>query len=231
MKIIKNETLIKRNGKIGNWISLGALAVLGVGMYISFTQPERFTISLICLVIGFMMTQIGMYMGNRWGRSPRRDEKLDAGLKGLHSEFSIYHYSSPVPHLLVGPAGVWVLLPYQQAGTVHFDKNRWKIKGGGLMQSYMRIFGQEGLGRPEVEAEAEVSAAKKYFAKTMGEKTVPEIRSILVFTHDRVELEAGDSPIPAVRLKQLKSFMREEAKKRHLSSGQVQEITALLPNE
>lgn len=228
MKIIKNEALIKRNGKIGNWLSLGALAVLGIGMYISFTSPELFTYSLVCLVAGFMLTQIGMYMGNRWGRSPRRDEKLDAGLKGMHSEFSIYHYSTPVSHLLVGPAGVWVLLPYQQAGTVYFEKDRWKIKGGGFMQSYMRIFGQEGIGRPNVEAETEVSILRKFFAKNMGETAVPEIRPVLVFTNDRVELEAGDSPIPALKLKQLKGFMREEAKKRKLTSAEIQTINQLL---
>ena len=34
MKIIKNEKLIKRNGKIGNWISIAALIVLGGGMLI-----------------------------------------------------------------------------------------------------------------------------------------------------------------------------------------------------
>jgi len=231
MKIIKNEALIKRNGKIGNWISLGALAVLGIGMYISFTRPELFTYSLICLVLGFMMTQVGMYMGNRWGRSPRRDEKIDAGLKGLHSEFSIYHYAGPVSHLLVGPAGMWVILPYQQAGTVHFEKNRWKIKGGGFMQSYMRIFGQEGIGRPDIEAESELEVARKFFAKHMDESAIPEIKPVMVFTNEKVEVEPGDSPIPAMKLKQLKGFLREEAKKRKLSNSQIQEITALLPNE
>ena len=108
MKIIKNEKLIARNGKIGQWLSLAALAVLGIGMYISFAKPELFTYSIICLVVGFIMTQGGIYMSGRWGKSPRPDEKIDAGLKGLHSEFNIYHYSSPVSHLLVGPSGVWV---------------------------------------------------------------------------------------------------------------------------
>jgi hypothetical protein len=231
MKIIKNEKLIKRNGKIGNWISLGALVVLGGGMYISFAEPQLFNISLICLVIGFIMTQIGMYMGNRWGRSPRRDEKLDAGLKGLHSEFNIYHYATPVSHLLVGPAGIWVIMPYHQGGKVYFEKNRWKIKGGGFMQAYMRLFGQEGIGRPDLEAEGEVIAAKKFFAKKMDESAVPEIKPIFVFTNDQVELEAGESPIPAVKLKQLKGFIREEAKTRKLTNIQIQSITTLLPEE
>ena len=231
MKIIKNEKLIQRNGKIGNWISLGALLVLGGGMYISFTKPELFTYSLVCLVVGFMMTQVGMYMGNRWGRSPRRDEKLDAGLKGMHSEFSLYHYSTPVSHLLVGPAGVWVILPHQQAGTIHYEKNRWKVKGGGFMQSYMRIFGQEGIGRPDLEAETEVSTLKKFLAKKMAENAIPEIKPIMVFTHDQVEVEAGESPIPAMKLKQLKGFMREEAKSRKLTSAQIQELNQLLETQ
>ncbi|NWF63211.1 MAG: hypothetical protein HXY38_02795 [Chloroflexi bacterium] len=231
MRIIKNEKLIQRNGKIGNWVSLGALVVLGGGMYISFAQPQWAVYSFVCLIVGFFMTQVGMYMGNRWGRSPRRDEKIDAGLKGLHSEFSIYHYATPVSHLLVGPAGVWALVAYHQGGAVAYEKNRWKIRGGGFMAGYMRIFGQEGLGRPDLEAENEVASAKKYLAKQLGEEAVPEVKALLVFTHDQVKVEAGESPIPALTVKQLKSFLREESKNRKLSSGQIQRIVAALPRE
>lgn len=231
MKIIKNEKLIKRNGIIGQWTSLGALIVLGAGMYISFTKPEWFTYSVICLVVGFIMTQIGMYMGSRWGRSPRPDEKFDAGLKGLHSEFSIYHYSSPVSHLMVGPAGVWVLLPYHQRGKIFFEKNRWKMRGGGFMQGYMRIFGQEGIGRPDIDAENEVRALGKFLSKKLDETNIPEIKPVLVFTNDDVELDAGDSPIPAMKLKQLKEFLRQSGKNRVLSSGQIAEINAVLKKE
>src|SRR5215207_2995183 len=167
MKIIKNEKLIQRNGKIGNFTSLAALIVLGLGMYISFTRTELFMYSLGALLIGFTLTQIGMYMGNRYGRSPRPDEKLDAGLKGLQNEFVMYHYSTPASHLLVGPAGVWVVMPYHQRGQVEFKKNRWRVSGGGFLQSYMRLFGQEGMGRPDVEIENEISALKKYLAKKM----------------------------------------------------------------
>jgi hypothetical protein len=231
MRIIKNEKLIVRNGKIGQWLSLAALAVLGIGMYISFAKPQYFTYSIICLVVGFIMTQVGMYMGGRWGRSPRPDEKIDAGLKGLHSEFNIYHYSSPVSHLLVGPSGVWVLLPYHQRGKVSFEKNRWKMKGGGFLQNYMRIFGQENLGRPDLDAENEVRTLQKFFAKKMDESDIPEIKPILVFTTDEVELDAGDSPIAAMKMKQLKEFLRQGGKNRALSSEQITEITELLPKE
>ncbi|MCE9647841.1 MAG: hypothetical protein K8S20_17745 [Chloroflexi bacterium] len=231
MKIIKNDKLIERNGKIGQWTSLGALVVLGGGMFISFSKPELFTYSIICLVIGFIMTQIGMYMGNRWGRSPRPDEKFDAGLKGLHSDFNLFHYSSPVSHLLVGPSGIWVLIPYHQKGKVSFTKNRWKMTGGGFMQGYMRIFGQEGLGRPEFDAESEVHTLNKYFSKNFEGSFTPEVKPILVFTSDEVEIDAGDSPIPTMNLKQLKEFLRQGAKNRVLTNLQITEISDLFTKE
>ena len=212
-------------------MSFGALGVLGLGMYLTFARPDLFTYSLICLAVGFIMTQIGMYLGVRYGRSPRPDQKLDAALKGLHSDFNIYHYITPASHLLVGPSGIWTLHPLHQGGKISFEKNRWRARGGGFFQAYMRIFGQEGLGRPDFEADGEVRAAGKFFDKKMEGVAVPEIKPILVFTNEQVELEAGGSPIPAMRLKELKEFLRQGAKTRILSSAQIAEINARIQPE
>lgn len=228
MKIIKNEKLIKRNGTIGNWTQIGAIVVLGIGMYISFNRVDLFNYSLAALLVGFAMVQIGMYMGNRYGRSPRPDEKLDAGLKGLQNDFVIYHYTTPASHLLVGPAGLWILTPYHQRGEVTFKKNRWRMRGGGFMQGYMRIFGQEGLGRPELELESEINAIKKYLAKQMDESEIPEIKGMLVFTNDGVEIEAQDAPIPAMKLKQIKDFFRQKAKEKVISAESLNKLKSVL---
>jgi|WetSurMetagenome_2_1015567.scaffolds.fasta_scaffold210362_2 hypothetical protein len=231
MKIIKNEKMIKRNATIGNYLSLGALVVLGVGMYISLKRADLFPYALAALVGGFIMTQVGIYIGNRFGRSPRPDEKLDAALKGLQNEFSMYHYMSPVAHLMVGPAGVWVLIPYHQRGQMTFKKNRWQMSGGGFMQNYMRIFGQEGIGRPEMEGEGEVNAVRKYLAKKMEEAEVPAVNAMLVFTSDDVEIEAADSPVPALKAKQIKDFFRQKAKEKPIGQTQLAAVRAALPEE
>ena len=229
MKIVKNEKLIKRNSKIGQFTSLGALVVLGVGMYISFTRPELFVWAVGALLLGFTLTQVGMYFGNRWGRSPRPDERLDAGLKGLPGEFVIYHWTTSVAHLLVGPAGIWVLLPFHQRGHVTYRKNRWRMAGGGFLQNYMRLFGQEGIGRPDLEAEAEISSVRKVFAKEMEEDEIPEIKAALVFTTEGVEIEAEDAPMPALPLKKLKEFMRNKAKEKPITPQELEKIKAALP--
>lgn len=229
MKIIKNEKLIKRNSKIGQYTSLGALVVLGIGMYISFTQPELFIWALAALLVGFTLTQIGMYFGNRWGRSPRPDEKLDAGLKGLPGDFVIYHWMTPVPHLLVGPAGIWVLIPYHQRGRVTYRKNRWRMSGGGFLQNYMRLFGQEGLGRPDLEAESEINSLRKSLAAQMDEDEIPEINAALVFTADGIVIEAEDAPGPGLSLKKLKEFMRSKAKEKPITTTELETVKAVLP--
>jgi len=228
MKIIKNEKLIKRNSKIGQYTSLGALAVLGVGMYISFTRPELFVWAVGALLVGFTLTQIGMYFGNRWGRSPRPDEKLDAGLKGLTKDYSLYHWTTPVSHLLVGPAGIWVLLPYHQRGQVSYSKNRWRMKGGGFLQGYMRIFGQEGIGRPDLEAETEINSIHKALAKELEEDKIPKIQALLIFTNEEAQISADDAPLPALPLKKLKEFIRQRAKEKPITGSELDVVKGIL---
>jgi len=172
-----------------------------------------------------------MYMGNRYGRSPRPDEKLDAGFKGLPNEYSIYHYTTPASHLLVGPAGMWVIKPYHQRGQVTFKKKRWQMKGGGFLQSYMRLFGQESIGRPDIETESEISSLKRYLAKHMDESEIPEIKPLIVFTSDEIEIDADDAPIPTLKAKQLKDFMRQKAKGKGISTETLNKIKTLLSGE
>ena len=62
----------------------------------------------------------------------------------------------------------------------------------------------------------------------MDESNIPEINPILVFTTEDVELDAGESPIAAVKLKQLKEFMRQGGKNRVLSNEQIKTLTEAL---
>ena len=158
MNIHRNEKLVKRNATIGKITSIISLAILGSGMYVTFKQPENVTLSLSALMVGFLLSQMGIYYTNRWGRSPRPDELIDAALKGFSKQYSLYHYVAPASHVLVGPAGIWVLIPKHQRGTIVYTKNRWRKRGGGVLSAYMTLFAQEGLGRPEFEIASESDA-------------------------------------------------------------------------
>jgi hypothetical protein len=230
MKVVTNTKLIKRNAKIGQYTSIGALVILGVGLYISFKMPDKFIYSLGALLLGFFMSQIGMYYGNRWGRSPRPDELIDKGLKGLGREYTIYHYVTAAAHLLVGPAGVWTLMPYYQSGVITYEKKRWKSKGGGFLQSYLRLFGQENIGRPEIESNSEIEATGRYLTKILPDGSeAPLVKSLLLFTSPKAELKVEDAPLPAITPKDLKDFMRDKSKEKPIGDLMLDTLLRVLP--
>ena len=230
MKTVSNVKMIRRNAKIGQYTSTGALVILGIGLYISFKYPDKFAYSLGALLLGFFLSQVGMYFSNRWGRSPRPDELIDKSLKGLGREYTIYHFVTPVSHLLVGPAGIWTIMPHYQSVTVVYEKKRWRAKGGGFIQSYLRIFGQENIGRPELESEAEIDSAKRYLKRVLPDGTeVPQVRSALLFAHPKVELQPNDAPLPALTPKDLKDFLREKSKEKPIGELTLDLVRKALP--
>ena len=231
MKIIKNEQLISRNARIASITMIGSLLILGGGMFLSFQYPEQPMISLAALAAGFLLAQIGIYFTNRWGRKPRPDQLLDQGLKGLDKKYYLYHYSAPVAHLLVGPAGVWVLHPYYQQGEITYSKGRWRQKGGNL---FLKIFAQENLGRPDYEVQGDYKTLLSYLEENLPEGDVPPIKSVLVFTNPETKVNIPDSespPAKTVSIKKLKDTIRKAVKEQSLSYERVEQITEILGGE
>ena len=231
MKIVIDEKLVKRNAKIGQIATIASLIVLGGGMFLTFQKPEMIGVSIAALLVGFLLSQVGVSYTNRWGRSPRPDEQLSQALKGLDKRYTLYHYHTPVAHLLVGPAGLWILLIKHQKGLITYDekKKRWKQSGGGFIQAYLKIFAQEGIGRPDLEIESDTDKLTKFLRKNLPEDVeVPEIRAALVFSHPEAEIQSEGAPVPTLPIKKLKDLIRKSAKNKPIKMEMVQQIQALL---
>lgn len=228
MKIITNERLIRRNSRLGQVASLAGLLVLVGGMYISFRYQDMVSMAWVALLIGFALSQLGLYYGNRWGRRPRPDEHLSLALKSLDDRHSLYHYKTPIPHLLVAPSGLWVLLPFHQIGKITYEKGRWRQKGGNVFQRYLRLFAQEGIGRPDLDAPNTARVIQRYLKKYLPELEIPDPRPVLVFTSEKVELETDDAPIPTVALKKLKEVIRKSVKEPAMDADTLKSIQEFL---
>lgn len=230
MRIVANEKLIRRNAKIGQYASVGGLAILAGGMYVSFRYPEQVGLAWLALLVGFILSQVGLYYGNRWGRRPRPDERFNEALKGLDDRYTIYHYLKPTHHLLLGPAGIWVLLPRHQTGKIIYEKNRWKQKGGGFIQGYLRLFAQEGIGRPDLEVNVEVENVSQFLQKQLPDEQFPVPQAALVFTSDKTEIDesTSEAPTPTLQAQKLKELIRKSAKTSGLTPEQVQKIQGIL---
>ncbi|HEX7556532.1 MAG TPA: hypothetical protein VF338_07890 [Leptolinea sp.] len=226
MKIITNTKLINRNKNIGKVLTFGAIAILIGGLVLSLNgKPESITYSYMALIFGFLISQFGIYFSNRFGRSPRPDELLSSSLKGLDDRYSLYHYATAVSHLLVGPSGVWVLLPYSQAGTITFEKGKYKQKGGNW---YLKLFAQEGLGRPEKDAQYALDDIQKFFSRQMDADAIPAVNPMLVFTNPKVEVKAPDAPFATVDAEKIKDFLRKKAKDNAFSAEKIEKVNAVI---
>lgn len=239
MNVLTNEKTIRRNNKIGSYASMASLIIFGASIFISFQfQDKIFTkgydtytwLMVGGLFLGLILFQIGTYFMNRFGRKPRPDEAIEAALKGLGKEYTLYNYLTPVSHLLVGPAGVWVIQSYYQRGNISYKNGHWHQKGGGAMLAYMKIFGQEGLGRPDLEIQADKESISKLLKKELGDDA-PPVNVALVFTDERAQLSTEDAPNPTLKPKELKEYLRKYAKEHPLAPADVKRITAILPDE
>ena len=236
MKIVTNEKLINRNKKIGQITSIASLVVLGGGLYFSFssTNNNNFlstyatSITFGALILGFLLSQVGIFYGNRWGRSPRPDERLIQSLKGLEDKYTFYNFTTSVPHLLVGPSGIWVLIPYTVKGLITYDekKLRWKQKGGNI---YLKLFAQEGLGRPDLDALGLIKDAEKFIGENLKDFAHPPVQAALVFTNDKVDVEANNAPVPTLAAGKLKDFFRRKAKEEPAPIETIKLLQATLP--
>jgi hypothetical protein len=231
MRIVRDDEMIARRRRIGQISSLVGLGILAAGMVIVFFSPRwgipvdiAVWVPLGTLLVGFVLSQVGLYYTNRWGRTPRPDELLDSSLKGLGKEYKLYHYVLPAPHVLLTPEGPLVIVVRLERGEISVSGEKWKQK-----QSAWRILtflGREGLGNPTREAQYLVQQVERFISEHLGEPIDGSVSSVIVFLAEQITLNVEDTPVPVVRGSKLKGFLRSRQEKA-LSRSTYQELEGL----
>lgn len=230
MKIITNQKIIRNRSKIAQFATLGSLVLVVLGLFLTF-QNDMFLIASLAVIIGFLLMQIGVFMGNRWGSKIRPDKAINAALKGLDNRYTLYNYMTSVPHLLIGPAGIFQIITYHQPGTITYNegKGRWKQKGG---NAYLKVFAQDGLGRPDLDIEAFTSDLNKYFGKVASElQKEINLEPVLLFLNEKAVVDANNSPVPTMKPDKLKDYIRKRAKNAPADMEIIEKLAEVLPKE
>ncbi len=101
MKIITHPKKIERYHKLGLYTSLASLILLFAAVGLTLTmRPDLTSYSFIAMLGGLILSQVGVYFANRWGKPPRIDDRITQGLKGLDDRYTLYHYRTFSPVLL-----------------------------------------------------------------------------------------------------------------------------------
>jgi len=211
MNKVINDKLIKRNKTIGNVTSIGGIAILAAGLILNITPtPTRTMISFGALIVGFIVAQISTHYVTRFGRSPRFDEVVADNLNKLNNEYTFYAYTGPTPMLLVGPAGLWIPIPVLAGGEIIYDK-KWRQKGGSIL---LKFFGQENIGRPEMEVASNEKLLYTLLRAHLDESELPPVNSILVSLHPKAIIgDVENAPTPIVDGNTLRRYIRKVDRK------------------
>jgi hypothetical protein len=227
MQVITNEKLIRNRARLGRWASFVGLGILILGLVASLF-PRWLLVSLGCLLVGFLLSQVGIYNANHWVREPRADQSLDKILKGLDNRYHLYNYVLPAPHVLLAPFGLCVMNPKQQGGKIRCEGEKWHHDAG--WKRILRLFGQEGVGNPTREVRAEVEKLRRFLAQRFPDDDVP-IEGLVVFTDPQVDLQTDNPAVPVLDGKQLKLFLRSLSKERPIPGSQQKQLAEMLAGE
>jgi hypothetical protein len=229
MQHIVNQRQIARGERIGKIATLVGLGFLVAGLIVSLflRAPSILWLSFLFLVLGLVVSSVGTMNMNRWVREPRADQALAQGLKGFDDRYVLYSYYLPAPHVLLSPAGLYVLSAMGQDGVIRYDGDKFRrdFSAGRLL----RFMAEEGLGKPFSEAASQVQALQQTLDAQEASEGV-EIQNILVFYNPRAELVLSDTSQPVVNTKGLKKMIRKQQRSDEsepLSNAQYRELREL----
>lgn len=216
MRLFTNESRIQRNHNTGRFLVFSGLALLAGGFIYSLRHQDEVGLVLMVAILGTLTSQFGIAMLNRWGKTPREDQQIDAALKGLNDNWALLHYAGPTNHILLGPAGCLALVPRDEQGTVTLEDGEWindspprgllRRGGRGRLRGLERGAGQAaGNLQSFLDAHFQAPDEDGYQAK-----------SLLVFMSDEVDLQVqpDHSPLPAVHYKKVKDWLRRQPRQK-----------------
>lgn len=208
MVILRDDKKIERYRQISRYTSFIGIAALLAGLGFLFWGGENALLyQLLALGFGWAISQVGIYLGHRYVRTPRPDEILDDILKHVARDGRLYHYILPASHVLLLPSGIIIFNAKYQVGRISVEGDKWTQSGVGLR----KYFGQEGLGNPSKEADRLVGAMANYIRKNAPDVDEVPIAPIIVFTTKKIEsLDTENSRIPAMHYSKLRGFLRQK---------------------
>lgn len=210
MVVLRDEKRIARLARLAQFVSLVGLATLVAGLLIIFISDSTaiFIYQLIALVVGFILSQVGMYLAHRYLRRPRLDQVIDrAAGKFARKDGRLYHYLLPAPHVLLLPTAIVPLVAKYQGGRITAAGDSWRQTGLGMR----RFFGREGLGNPTHEAETMAAKMAAFVQEAAPNAGAVPILPVIVFTTPNIDsLDVKESRIPATHASKLSNVLRQQ---------------------
>lgn len=207
MRVVTNETLVKRNKRMATYLFFVSLVILIIGFFaangVTFglvpeavLQSQAYVLTMpLILLVGFATTLTSVRMTNLWVRVPRPEHAIPEGLKGLSNKAVLYNYHHiPARHVLVAPQGIFPIITRFQDGRFAVNGSRWRTFKGPISAifTFLRL---DGVGNPTRDAKM-AEQYVRYLTEDFDD-TLP-IQPLIVFTDPRAEVQIEDPDVPVL---------------------------------
>ncbi len=229
MRLIANEKYITRREVVGRYAGIGSILIVIVAFVLLYSQIASPLVTplalVVALTVGVLLSFIGGYYGERFGGPLAHHLGVRAALKGLGNRFVLFQYVLSVPHVLLGPDGLTVIVVRSQGGEVTYADGRWShLQRGKFLRG---LAGQEKIGRPELEVEHQVERMMRYLEKHLPGVEVP-VRGVVLFTNPDVQLDTQDPPLSVFYGKRIRSWLRGSGMRKALPDELWQQLAEQL---
>jgi len=223
MIVLRDERRVARLKTFAKYASGVGFLILIIGLVLGFINPEEYLwLQVLALPLGWLLSQVGLYLAHRYVRDPRPDEVLDDALRKVARNSRMYHYLLPAPHVLLTRGGPIVFVAKFQAGDISVEGDRWRQKGVGILRKF---FSQESLGNPTREVERDVKALAAYINKQAPEIEEVPIGALIVFTTKNAgNLDLEGSDIPAMHVTKLRGYFKEHVDRTPLPEAEYEAL-------
>jgi hypothetical protein len=226
MRIICDERHIKVRSSVGQYATFGGLLILLIGLVISFVRPTWSVPLLVSMALGLALSVVGGFFADRYAGSLAHYKTLAEVLKGLDYRHTLLQYVLPADHVLLEPGGCTCFVVKAQGGAVVYAQGKWTHRQRGKF--FRRLVGQEGLGKPHIEAQREAERLERYLGDQMDDADQVPVRGAIIFVNEDVQLEADESPVPAFYRKKVKDWLRGPGDLKPLPEDLLQRLNVAL---
>ena len=223
MRVIVNEPLVEKRSTWGRRLMSLGVAILLFAVFLSFNRQTVWGAYAVMLV-GLIVLNVGTAVGGKWMRQPRGDQILDKALKGLDHGSRLYNYLLPVDHVLLSPAGLFVLTLKTQDGQIIGQGEKWQRRLN-LLGSISALF-ETKLGNPSRQARKEVAKVQSWLHARLPDAEVP-VHPVIVFVNPKAQLRLEELTVPALRLADLKAYLRANIGKTMVQRNTLETLAAL----
>lgn len=215
MRVVTHDALVSRRRRTALLLSMGGVAVLGLGLVANFYgagDARYVTLSYVALAVGTILSWIGISVSDRWALPPRADIALAEGLEGAGQAYKLYNWLLPAEHVLLAPWGLTVFAVYNCDGPVDIQGKKWRDK-----RSWWRrllSFGRRPVKEPSRLLHIETSQLASALVERdeSGDLGDIPVEGVAVFTRLVGRLTVRDPSVPALEASGLRDWVRDKAR-------------------